>query len=144
MTAETPHPFGLERHRFDRRLARLRTLRERAIDGPPMTAVERAQALYELRRARALFFGSDADLFAEPAWDMLLDLFIARGRGHNLSISDTCVGAEVPPTTGLRWIGLLETRGLVERVRDSHDGRRCFLRLTPSGYETMRLYLEAC
>jgi hypothetical protein len=109
-----------------------------------LTAVERAEALYELRRARSLFFGANADLFCEPAWDMLLDIFIARERGTDLSVSDTCLGSGVPTTTALRWIAVLETRGLITKVRDSHDGRRFFVRLTPQAYETLRLYLEAC
>ena len=130
--------------KLEQQLRHLRSEQAEQQRGRTLSAAERAEALYELRRARRIFFGPNADLFSEPAWDMLLDLFIAQEKGNDLSVSDTCIGAGVPATTGLRWIGVLETRGLVEKVRDCHDGRRSFVRLTASGAEALRLYLEAC
>jgi hypothetical protein len=45
------------------------------------------------------------DLFADPAWDILLDLFAASIERRPVSVSSACVAAAVPPTTALRWIG---------------------------------------
>lgn len=129
---------------LEQQLHRLQSEREARNGRPSMTAVERAETLYELRRARNLFFGNNSDLFSEPAWDMLLDIFIAKERGTDLSVSDTCLGSGVPTTTALRWITALEQRGMITKVRDTQDGRRCFVRLTPQAYESLRLYLEAC
>lgn len=129
---------------LERQVRYLRAEHAERAAGREMTPVERAEALYELRRAREIFFGSNADLFCEPAWDMLLDIFIAQERDRQLSVSDTCMGSGAPTTTALRWISVLEGRGLIEKVRDTQDARRSFVRLTPQGYDTLRLYLDAC
>lgn len=129
---------------LDQQLQSLQAEQTARVAGRELSAVERAEALYELRRVRDVFFGSNADLFCEPAWDMLLDIFIAQERGRKLSVSDTCMGSGVPTTTALRWISVLEGRGLIEKIRDSQDARRSFVRLTGPGYDTLRLYLEAC
>jgi DNA-binding MarR family transcriptional regulator len=109
-----------------------------------LTALERAQALYDLRRARDTFFGRNADLFSEPAWDILLDLFIAHERGIRVSVGSACIGACVSQSTGLRWIATLEHRGLVKRESDALDGRRTFVSLTPEARVTLVSYLETC
>ncbi|MDP3907094.1 MAG: MarR family transcriptional regulator [Novosphingobium sp.] len=100
---------------------------------------EYARIVYRARRCRARAFG-DESLFGEPAWDLLLDLFIAQSEGKHLSVSAACIGAAVPTSTALRWIVILESRGLVRRENDSTDARRVFLHLTPDGYETMTRY----
>jgi DNA-binding MarR family transcriptional regulator len=109
-----------------------------------LTALERAQALYDLRRARDTFFGCNADLFSEPAWDILLDLFIAHERGIRVSVGSACIGACVSQSTGLRWIATLEHRGMVKRESDALDGRRTFVSLTPEARLTLVSYLETC
>ena len=105
--------------------------------------VKRAKRLYAERRARAGAFGQMADLLGEPAWDLLLDLFVAHGEGRSISTSSACLAACVPPTTALRWIRLLEERELIELRADPRDGRRRFVRLTPGGLTLMRASLSA-
>jgi len=101
-----------------------------------------ARALYTLRRRR-----DDATavkgLFGEPAWDILLDLFIANERGSQLQVSSVCIEAGVPSTTILRWIARLERENMIYRVADSGDMRRRYVRLTDHGLETMRRILTA-
>jgi DNA-binding MarR family transcriptional regulator len=109
-----------------------------ANDGFPDLA-RRASALYRDRRLRERVMPSG--LFGEPAWDVLLDLFVATEENRDISVSSACVAACVPPTTALRWIGMLEKRGLVARVDDARDHRRTFLRLSPKGYQLMTRYL---
>ncbi len=55
------------------------------------------------RQLRARFF--DGELFADPAWDMLLDLTAARVEARRVSVTSLCIASGVPPTTALRWIG---------------------------------------
>ncbi|MGE4321972.1 MAG: winged helix DNA-binding protein [Sphingobium sp.] len=80
------------------------------------------------RRMRADFLAGD--LFADPAWDMLLDLLAARLDHDRVSVSSLCIASAVPPTTALRWLRTLTERGLVVRQADPHDGRRVFIALS--------------
>jgi hypothetical protein len=93
------------------------------------------------RRLRDQFL--EAALFADPAWDMLLDLFAARLEGDEVSVSSLCIAAAVPPTTALRWIGTLSDAGLVQRHDDPADRRRAFIALTPRAVNGMTGYGQA-
>lgn len=97
-------------------------------DGRPEAV---ARLLYDQRRLRAEAFGDYADLFTEPAWDLLLDVFIARSEGRIVSVSAAAIGACVPTTTALRCVRMLEARGLVATVRHPADRRMRLVHLTP-------------
>lgn len=101
--------------------------------------VEQARRAYAVRRRRAGIFGS-AELFGEPAWDILLDLYIAFGEEKPVSVSSACIGSASPPTTGLRWLGVLAENGPVVREQDPDDQRRVLVRLTDLGVEAMDRY----
>ena len=106
-------------------------------------AVEAARRIYRLRRRRDASFGPE--LFSDPAWDILLVLFIARREDRPLSISHTCHAAAAPRSTALRWIRQLEQEGLIIRQGDRADGRRAYLRLSSRAAKKMRSLLkEAC
>lgn len=87
------------------------------------------------RQARARFF--DGELFADPAWDILLDLTAARAEHARVSVTSLCIASGVPPTTALRWIGQMTDAGLLRRVEDPSDRRRAFIALTDSAAEAM-------
>jgi len=90
------------------------------------------------RQLRGRFF--DAELFADPAWDILLDLTAARAEHKRVSVTSLCIASAVPPTTALRWIGQMTEAGLLERVEDESDRRRAFIALTERSAEAMALY----
>lgn len=71
-----------------------------------------------------------APLFRDPAWDMLLELYVAHDQGRDLSVSSVCYASGVAPTTALRHLQRLEEHGLIEREGDRGDNRRLFVRLT--------------
>ena len=93
------------------------------------------------RRLRDDFF--DASLFADPAWDILLDMTEAHLDTKNVSVSSLCIAACVPPTTALRWIKLMSDAGLLERRADEADGRRAFIALSDEAFAAMRSYFAA-
>lgn len=90
------------------------------------------------RQLRARFF--DGDLFADPAWDMLLDLTAARAEHTRVSVTSLCIASGVPPTTALRWIGQMTESGLLQRVDDETDRRRAFITLSDQAAEGMARY----
>ncbi|MFT3966560.1 MAG: winged helix DNA-binding protein [Sphingobium sp.] len=89
---------------------------------------EEVRVLLQARRLRERFLPSD--LFADPAWDMMLDLLGARIDGKRVSVSSLCIASAVPPTTALRWIAQLTERGIFERSNDPDDARRVFISLS--------------
>ncbi len=99
-----------------------------------------AEALYKDRRKRSSFF--DDDLFAEPAWDILLDLYVNELRGKTVSVTSSCIAAAVPATTGLRWLTMLEQRGLLVRTASIEDARRTWVQLTDMAREKMTKYIS--
>ena len=100
-----------------------------------------AKAAHDDRRIRGTYFRSD--LLGEPAWDILLDLFIQERVGRRISVTAACIGSGAATTTALRYLNLLIEDGLVQREGDPTDGRRSWLKLTPEAVETMSEYLKA-
>lgn len=94
-----------------------------------------ARRLLAERRERDHLFGSE--LFGEPVWDILLDLFVAHHEHSRVSVSSLCVAAAVPPTTAHRWIHDMTRRGILVRRRDEMDGRRVWIELAPHMLEKM-------
>ncbi len=88
------------------------------------------------RQRRREFF--DADLFGEPAWDILLDLFVAALRGEERLVKQLCIAAQLPSTTALRYISRLEDGGIVRRIADKVDRRRIYIALTRRGFDAMQ------
>lgn len=104
----------------------------------PLPDPRMVRRLIVRRQARARYF--DGDLFADPAWDMLLDLTAARAEGARVSVTSLCIAAQVPSTTALRWIRQMIDAGLFERVEDSEDRRRAFIALSDKAAEAMARY----
>lgn len=84
-----------------------------------------------------------ADLFADPAWDMLLDLYAARLEGEPVTVLSLCIAAAVPTTTALRWIKLMTDAGMFVRNDDPRDGRRIVIGLSESAGEALARYFDA-
>lgn len=90
-----------------------------------------SKSLYKMRRSRDRHIS--CDIFGEPAWDILLDLYTQQSAGKRVSVSSACIGAAVPPTTALRWLSALEQQDLIVRATDNVDKRRAYIDLSPLG-----------
>lgn len=94
-------------------------------------ALSNARRTLRRRQLRRQLVGSD-ELFGEPAWDMLIDLFIHAGEARPVSTSSLCIASGQPMSTALRLLQRLCDAQLVTRTADREDGRRNFIRLAPN------------
>tara|TARA_R100000322_G_scaffold71934_1_gene45246 strand:+ start:533 stop:1504 length:972 start_codon:yes stop_codon:yes gene_type:complete len=96
--------------------------------------------IIKARQARMRHF--DADLFADPAWNILLDLAAARAERQQVSVTSLCIAAGVPATTALRWIGQMVDADLLVRVSDPHDRRRAYIALSDNTADALARYFS--
>lgn len=115
----------------------------RSNSGPAeeIEALARRNAETAMRRRilRKQLLGSP-ELFGEPAWDMLVDLFIHQSRGQPLSMSSLCITAGIPTSSAMKLIQRLCDAGILERSPDAYDGRRSLVNLTPTIAHRLRAY----
>jgi predicted transcriptional regulator len=109
----------------------------------PQTATPTLNASYireviKIRRMRENHF--EASMFADPAWDILLDLLAARLENKSVSVSSLCIAAAVPATTALRWITGMTENGMLLRRMDPKDARRVFIELSEDTAEKLQKY----
>lgn len=99
-----------------------------------------AYCLWKARSKRTPML--DSRYFGEAAWDMLLDLFVQRVKGKEVSIVSACIASNVPTTTALRWLDLLIDEGLVDRRNSDIDKRVAYVSLSDRGLSIMRKVLR--
>lgn len=102
--------------------------------------LSRARAALHGRRIRTRHF--NRVMFAEPAWDILLLLYLADSSEGRQTIGHLAELVETPLTTVLRWAGYLETEDLLERQDHPTDRRIVFIRLTDKGRNALDSYLD--
>ena len=94
-----------------------------------------AARIHSVRDLRKEFFSEQ--LFGEPAWDMLLYLFMRIPEDCHVQKKALQNASGVPPTTALRWIEVLEQAGLIESNRCPSDNRVTLINLTKEGQVCM-------
>ena len=104
----------------------------------PEVSADTVRSVIRARRLRARYFSGE--LFADPAWDMLLDLLQAEISHLRVPVSSLCIAAAVPATTALRWLKTMVAEGIFIRRADPHDGRRVFVELAPEASQALRSY----
>ena len=102
--------------------------------------VAHAEAVLTERRLRRDYL--PGELFHEPAWDMLLALFVARDDRQPMNIKALVSMSDAPVTTSQRWIEHLHKLKLIDRVIDPADRRRVEISLSHAGDQAMRAYLR--
>ena len=98
-----------------------------------------AKKQYRERGTRSQFFNEE--IFREPAWDILLDLFVAGDEGKQVGVASACIASRVPPTTALRWLTVLIEARYIERHDSPGDRRVSIVSLTPFGRDQMAAYI---
>ena len=106
-----------------------------------MSRAPAIRAYLRARRQRERIIGPG--LFADPAWDMLLDLYASALEQQPVSVSSLCLASAVPATTALRQLDALRVAGLVRRRPDPADRRRAFVRLDEAGWRRLNDYFAS-
>jgi len=99
-----------------------------------------AETILEARRRRAEIF--NPAMFGEPAWELLLTLFVMDREGPRLTIGRLAQVAGTKLTTALRWLEYLEDQAFVRREQHPNDARTAFIELTDKARDALRLYLS--
>jgi len=102
--------------------------------------VQLAGRISSWRRKRDAVF--IASTFADPEWDILLDLFAQNGLGRQVSMSSLCIAASVPTSTAVRCISTMIARGALVRFPDPKDARRVLIELSAESRARMRFWLS--
>ena len=110
----------------------------RPAPGDPLVAARR---LYRERRTRDAAL--PAELFGEPAWDLLLGLYISRADAEEVSVTRAAELACAKMTTALRLIDRLEREGLVKRQDGSRSRRVTAIALTKAAAERLEQHLAS-
>jgi DNA-binding transcriptional ArsR family regulator len=82
-------------------------------DGPPASITEdHVRSVLIVRRGREAIFGQN--LFSDPAWDVMLELYAARFAGGGRTASELARAIGGSRSVITRWIAALADAGLVE------------------------------
>ena len=105
---------------------------------PLLINESKVRRLLAARRIRERQLGED--LFADPAWDLLLEGFAADLGRRRVTVSELCQASNVPASVALRWLRKLEQDGWFIRP-DSGDECET-IELTAEGSVRLRRYFE--
>lgn len=97
--------------------------------------------LRDIRKVRSKYFPSE--LFSDPCWEMLLDLYDAQLSGAEVTVTSLGAASGASPTTALRRMENLQNHALIERLADSADKRRTIVRLTEAGLTAVEQFFES-
>jgi DNA-binding MarR family transcriptional regulator len=103
--------------------------------------VSKARMVLASRLVREQYF--QRDLFGEPAWEILLALYVLDDSGARFTISKLAECINAPLSTVARWVKTLEEQSLVGRVNHPTDRRIIFVRLLDKGRRALDDYLAA-
>jgi DNA-binding MarR family transcriptional regulator len=101
--------------------------------------IKRARQSLNDRRRRTRHLGQV--IFGEPAWEMLLILYVELDR-RRLTVSNLTGASGVPASTVLRWLAYLDSQGLTIRREHPTDARISFVDLTEKGLEALDSYFS--
>ena len=99
----------------------------------------RARQIVAQRRRRLELFG--AAIFGEPAWEMLLLLYVTH-TSRRFTVGQLADQSGASKSTGARWIDYLEQRQFVEKDHHPTDRRLSFVRLSSKGRSALEMYLS--
>lgn len=100
--------------------------------------IEMLDKYFDNKRLRYIIVSQD--LFSDPYWDILVELFHARLRRKDITVSAIATAGNMPQTTGLRYIDSLLAIEYIYREKDAWDGRKVFIRISDKAFLLMKEY----
>lgn len=129
----------------------LRRLLERASSTQPPDSENGASLSYdgylkvardtlEYRRRRYRYF--PRGMLGEPAFDIMLCLYVAESEQRHVTHTMIAEMAQVPSSSAHRWIDFLVGKRFLERAKHPFDSRATVLMLTPEGRKSLECLFE--
>ena len=122
----------------DAAMSSLNQRRQAPVDRSNLVSL--AKKIKEFRAVRDSVF--PPELFGEPAWDLLLALYIAAGDQYRLKVTAACAESNVPESTALRWLSSLAEAGLIRYDPNPTDARSRYVALSSPGITMMDRLLQ--
>jgi DNA-binding MarR family transcriptional regulator len=95
---------------------------------PASQTQDYVESILFLHRSRTAVFGSG--IFSDPAWDLLLQLYVAELDHRDRSLSELIKSMATPVSVVTRWITALVEAGIVASTRDPQTGGSLSISLT--------------
>lgn len=92
------------------------------------------------RKLRAQLLGINPVFFSMPAWEILLELFLADLTGQRNKVTTVGLDSGIPQSTVQRWLAVLENLKLIQRRRDRIDKRRQWIGLSAKARQALYRY----
>jgi DNA-binding MarR family transcriptional regulator len=95
-----------------------------------------ARDTLEYRRRRYRYF--PRGMLGEPAFDIMLSLYVAESEQRHVTHTMIAEMAEVPSSSAHRWIDFLAGKRFLDRAKHPFDSRATVLMLTPEGRKSLQ------
>lgn len=92
------------------------------------------------RSERALYIPTE--LFADPAWDMMLHLLHSEIAHRRVSVRNACLASGLPERVAVRWLNTMAEHGLVDVRPDPDNSRGGSVELVPEVSRALRRYFR--
>ena len=103
--------------------------------------LQAARLILQRRRLSADEFGDD--MFGEPAWEMLLELYVREGSGASTTSAELFATTRTPQSTAERWLRQLEADGLLYRRSHAVEPSTDFVELSDRARASLERYFVA-
>lgn len=97
-----------------------------------------AKAHLELCLLRKEILGPD--ISSEYCWAILMAIYLSQSDGVQICVTDIVYATGIPAASVIRWLAMLNSRGVVARSPDKKDGRRTWISLEPVGVAMIENY----
>lgn len=113
---------------------------ERAVAMHYADLTDFARQILAGRKQRERFF--DPVLFSNPAWDLLLHLYVATAQ-EGMSVADYCASSSTPKGVVLRWLDYFRQEEMVVETADPERADQTLIRLSDPTRMAVSAYLAS-